>query len=47
MIQEELFDTSSVDSVIKSINSLNNSTTIIIKSIVPGYTIIKREIIQA
>ena len=42
--KKNFFDTSSVDSVIKSINSLNNSTTIIIKSTVPvGYTIIKRE----
>lgn len=41
--KKNFFDTSSVDSVIKSINSLNNSTTIIIKSTVPvGYTIIKR-----
>jgi len=41
--KKNFFDTSSVDSVIKSINNLNNSTTIIIKSTVPvGYTMIKR-----
>lgn len=41
--KKNFFDTSSVESVIKSIKSLNNSTTIIIKSTVPvGYTMIKR-----